>query len=247
MNNMPLAIVTGGAQRLGRAFALSLAEMGYAILVHYHQSSLLASETVEQAHKYDVPAFSFQADLTKPDQVERLFNFVDELLASQESGVSHLFLLVNSAARFTSVQALNISVSEWDATMELNLRAPYLCASQAARRMQKSGLIVNVTDVGAQKTWSRFPAYTVSKAGLEALTRILARALAPEIRVNAIAPGLVLPADSIPSDEWERLYARTPLNRPARLKEVTSALGYLIKNTYVTGQTIVVDGGYSLL
>jgi NAD(P)-dependent dehydrogenase (short-subunit alcohol dehydrogenase family) len=113
--------------------------------------------------------------------------------------------------------------------------------------MTEGGLIVNITDVGAQKAWSRYPSYTVSKAALESLTRILARALAPQIRVNAIAPGLVLQSEIVPAEEWERLIHRVPLKRPARPEEIASALEFLLQNEYMTGQTIVVDGGYSLV
>jgi NAD(P)-dependent dehydrogenase (short-subunit alcohol dehydrogenase family) len=113
--------------------------------------------------------------------------------------------------------------------------------------MTDGGLIVNITDVGAQKTWSRYPSYTVSKTALESLTRILARALAPGIRVNAIAPGFVLQSDIVSEEEWQRLMNRIPLKRAARTDEVASALEFLLKNEYVTGQTIIVDGGYSLI
>jgi NAD(P)-dependent dehydrogenase (short-subunit alcohol dehydrogenase family) len=113
--------------------------------------------------------------------------------------------------------------------------------------MTTGGLIVNITDVGAQKAWSRYPAYTVSKAALESLTRILARAFAPEIRVNAIAPGLVLQSPIVPEEEWQRLINRIPLKRAARTDEIAFALDFLLKNEYITGQTIVVDGGYSLV
>jgi pteridine reductase len=113
--------------------------------------------------------------------------------------------------------------------------------------MPAGGLIVNISDVGAQKTWSRYPSYTVSKAALESLTRILARALAPAIRVNAIAPGFVLQSDIVPAEEWERLIKRIPLGRPATTEEIASALEFLLQNEYITGQTIVVDGGYSLI
>ena len=113
--------------------------------------------------------------------------------------------------------------------------------------MDKGGLIVNITDVGAQKTWSRYPSYTVSKAALESLTKILARALAPAIRVNAVAPGFVLQSNIVAPEEWQRLINRIPLKRPARLEEIAYALEFLLKNEYMTGQTIVVDGGYSLV
>jgi pteridine reductase len=113
--------------------------------------------------------------------------------------------------------------------------------------MNTGGLIVNITDVGAQKTWSRYPSYTVSKAALESLTKILARALAPQIRVNAIAPGFVLQSDIVSDEEWQRLINRIPLKRAAQTEELASALEFLLKNEYITGQTIVVDGGYSLV
>ena len=113
--------------------------------------------------------------------------------------------------------------------------------------MTSGGLIVNITDIGALKAWSRYPSYTVSKAALESLTRLLARALAPKIRVNAIAPGLVLRSDVVTAEQWDKLVQRLPLKRAATLEEITSALEFLIKNEYITGQTIVVDGGYSLL
>lgn len=140
-----------------------------------------------------------------------------------------------------------LTIENWDTALDLNLRAPFLLAQECAKKMTDGGLIVNITDVGAQKAWSRYPSYTVSKAALESLTKILARALAPKIRVNAIAPGFVLQSDIVPAEEWERLIQRIPLKRPARTEEVTSALEFLLQNEYVTGQTIVVDGGYSLI
>jgi NAD(P)-dependent dehydrogenase (short-subunit alcohol dehydrogenase family) len=135
----------------------------------------------------------------------------------------------------------------WDIAIDLNLRAPFLIAQHAAKRMQDGGLIVNISDTGAQKTWSRYPSYTVSKAGLESLTKMLARAFAPDIRVNAIAPGLVLPADFVTNEQWQKLVEKLPLKRAATLEEITSTLEFLIHNQYITGQTIVVDGGYSLI
>jgi len=131
--------------------------------------------------------------------------------------------------------------------LDLNLRAPFLLSQEVSKKMTDGALIVNITDVGAQKAWSRYPSYTVSKAALESLTRILARGLAPKIRVNAIAPGLVLQSDIVPPEEWERLIQRVPLKRPARPEEIASALEFLLKNEYITGQVIVIDGGYSLI
>jgi NAD(P)-dependent dehydrogenase (short-subunit alcohol dehydrogenase family) len=247
MAEFPLALVTGGAHRLGRAFSLTLAYQGYAVLVHYHRASEQASKTVADIKSFGVPAFSVKADLTKIEYVEAIFEVLDSLLLDSKTRLSHLAVLVNSAAVMSRGDAKTLPAAEWDAALDLNLRAPFLCAQQAYVRMKRGGLIVNVTDVGANKAWSGFPSYTVSKAALESLTKVLARSFAPSVRVNAIAPGLVLPSESMPKEEWEKLVNRLPLKRTAKPEEIASALEFLLKNEYITGQTLVVDGGYSLL
>ena len=247
MDEYPLAVVTGGAHRLGRAFALTLAYQGYAVLVHYHRSAAQATKTIAEIKTFGVPAFSMQADLTQAEHIESLFLLVDSLLSTPDSKLSHFSVLVNSAAVMPRGDVQTLPVENWDAALDLNLRAPFLCAQQASRRMKRGGLIVNVSDIGAEKAWSRFPSYIVSKAALESLTKVLARSLAPTVRVNAIAPGLVLKSENVTGDEWERLVNRLPLKRSASTEEVASALEFLLKNEYITGQTIAVDGGYSLL
>jgi NAD(P)-dependent dehydrogenase (short-subunit alcohol dehydrogenase family) len=240
MSNQPLALVTGAAHRLGKAFVLALARNGYAILLHYRNAEMQASKTATEIRTLGVPVFLSQADLTSPEKINSLFAMVDK--------IPHpLKVLVNSAAAIPVGDPRTLAVDDWDTALNLNLRAPFLCAQQAARRMTEGGLIVNVTDVGAQKSWSRYPSYTVSKAGLEALTRVLARAFAPAVRVNAIAPGLILQSGLVSPEEWSRLIERIPLKRPASMEEITSALEFLLKNEYITGQTLVIDGGYSLL
>lgn len=237
---MPLALVTGGAHRLGKAFALSLARMGYSIALHYRASANEADHTVREIRALGVDCLPIRADLTLPEKMEFLFSLVDEFKTP-------LKVLVNSAAVMPVGKPQTLEIHDWDLALDLNLRAPFVLAQEAAKRMTDGGLIVNITDIGAQKAWSRYPSYTVSKAGLESLTKLLARALAPTIRVNAIAPGLVLPSDVVTEEQWDTLVQKLPLKRAATLEEVTSALEFLIKNEYVTGQTIVVDGGYSLL
>jgi len=232
----PLALVTGAAHRLGKAFALTLAAEGYDIYLHYHSSKDEALHTRAEIESLSRKVFPVQADLTQPSEIQSFL-----------STIGHLDVLINSAAFMPSGKVDSLLIENWDTSLDLNLRAPFLLARECAPKMTNGGLIVNITDVGAQKTWSRYPSYTVSKAALESLTKILARALAPKIRVNAIAPGFVMQSDIVPSAEWERLIERIPLKRPARTGEVTSALEFLIKNEYVTGQTIVVDGGYSLI
>ena len=234
----PLALVTGGAQRLGKAFALTLARMGYDLIVHYHSAEEQAHKTKDEIESLGVKAHLIKADLTQPDQISSLFANVERLT---------LNVLVNSAAIMPVGTPRELELQDWDSALDLNLRAPFLLAQQAAKRMTTGGLIVNITDIGAQKVWSRYPSYTVSKAGLESLTKLLARALAPNIRVNAIAPGLILPSDVVTKEQWGKLVEKLPLKRAATLDEITSTLQFLINNEYITGQTIVVDGGYSLI
>jgi pteridine reductase len=196
----------------------------------------MALETQAEIEALGRRADLVEADLTDVSQLQSLISHLPSLQ-----------VLVNSAAFMPSGKVDALTLENWDTALDLNLRAPFFLAQGCAQKMSEGGLIVNITDVGAQKAWSRYPSYTVSKAALESLTRILARALAPEIRVNAIAPGFVLQSDIVTDEEWQRLINRIPLKRPARGEELGSALEFLLKNEYITGQTIVVDGGYSLV
>ena len=215
---------------------MTLARQGFDILLHYHQSRDEALQTKAELESAGSRVSLVQADLTDPERISSLMAQIDSLS-----------VLVNSAAFMPSGNVDELSIENWDTSLDLNLRAPFLLARQVSQKMKPGGLIVNITDVGAYKAWSRYPSYTVSKAALESLTRILARGLAPKIRVNAIAPGLVLQSEIVPADEWARLIKRVPLKRAARPEEIASALEFLLTNEYITGQTIVVDGGYSLV
>ena len=225
---------------MGHDFAIALARMGYAILLHCHQAVDKAKALAGEIQAIGVPANFYQCDLSDPVQIDSLFSFVDSL-------GFNLKVLISSAAVMNRGDLQKIAPNEFDTTMDLNLRAPLLCAQYAALRMKSGGLIINISDIGAQKNWTGYPIYVVSKAGLEMLTRLLARTYAPAIRVNAIAPGLVYESANLHSGEWNKLVQKVPLQRAARPEEVVGALEFLIKNDYITGQTIVVDGGYSLL
>lgn len=240
MESAPLALVTGGAHRLGKSFAMALGRAGYAVCVHYLTSATGAQRTLQELHALGVPAFLVRADLRDPLEIQAMFGVIDSI-------PHRMRVLVNSAGTLSGERVETLTVEQWDTELDVNLRAPFLCAQQAAERMQQGGLIVNVTDVGARMSWSRFPAYAVSKAGLEALTRVLARAYAPKIRANAIAPGLVLRSSETSEAAWHQLLKRLPLRRAATVDEVAAALEFLLANEYVTGQTLAVDGGYSLL
>ena len=232
----PLALVTGGAHRLGKTFAVTLARNGYDIVLHYHAAEDDALQTKLEVEALKRRCSLAQADLTDPAQLQQLL-----------STFRSLNVLVNSAAVMAAENIISFPLADWDAALDLNLRAPFLLAQACAPKMPPGSSIINISDMGAHKAWSRYPAYTVSKAALESLTKILARALAPDIRVNAIAPGFVLQSDVVPAEEWQRLIGRVPLKRAARSDEITSALEFLLQNQYITGQTIVVDGGYSLI
>lgn len=235
-----IAVVTGAAVRLGRAMALALAERGYAIGLHYHRSAEQAQATADVIARTGAPVILLPADLRQPEQITAIFDTV------AKSGY-RLSVLVNSAAEMRRADLLTLSPAEWDATLALNLRAPWLCAQAAAPLMEADGgLIVNISDTGAGMTWTGFPSYSVSKAGLEMLTRLLARRLAPGVRVNAIAPGLVLKPEDTSEEEWRRLVEKMPLKRAVSVDSLIQALIFLLETPYVTGETLVIDSGYRL-
>jgi pteridine reductase len=240
MDGQPLALVTGGAHRLGKVFALTLARRGFAILLHHHHSVDAAVETADEIRALGVPAFLVQCDLTNEVEISSLLSELDTL-------PHQLKVLVNSAAIMQKSNIRDTSAAEWDAILALNLRAPFQLAQQAARRMVEGGSIVNISDAGAHNLWTGYPAYVVSKAALETLTRLLAKAYGPAVRVNAIAPGLVLPSNNVNPEDWDTLVERLPLKHPVTLFEISSALSFLLDNESITGQTVVVDGGYSLI
>ena len=236
-----LALVTGGAVRLGREIALALGREGYAIALHYHSSADKAEETAREIETLGVPVYLIQADLREPGQIKACFAKTAELPQS-------LTVLINSASVMPRGDLRSLPVAEWDDTLAVNLRAPWLCAQAAAELMQShGGIIINLSDSGARKTWTGFPVYTISKAGLEVLTRLLARSLAPGIRVNAVAPGLILPSEDTLPDEWQRLVQRLPVKRQGSPQDVVQAVLFLIENRYITGETLIVDGGYQLI
>ncbi len=236
---LPLALVTGAAHRLGRAIALELARQGFAIGLHYNQSVAEAEQTAAELAAAGALAYLLPADLAVPAEVDDLFARVAQL-------PHPLRVLVNSAAVMPRDDLRTLPVELWDGVFDLNLRAPWLCARAAAALME-SGIIINITDSGAHKAWTGYPAYVISKAALETLTRLLARALAPAVRVNAVAPGLILPAGELPSEQWQRLVDRLPLQTAGQPADVAQAVLFFIQNPYITGQVLAVDGGYQLV
>jgi pteridine reductase len=232
----PVALVTGAARRVGRALALALGERGFDIAVHYHASRREADETVAALGALGAGARLFDADLTSPSEPA-------DLVRRVVSDLKRLDLVVNSAAVMLRTPFGEVTPETWDAILNLNLRAPFLIAQEAARHLPDGGNIVNIADLSAFETWPGYLPHAVSKAGVVHMTRVLARLLAPRLRVNAVAPGTVLLPEGWDAASAEKLRRQTPLERWGSPGDVAQAVLYLIGAPYVTGETLIVDGG----
>jgi len=231
------ALITGGAHRVGRAITLALASAGMRLAIHYHASAEEAEQTAGMVQECGSSARILQADLRAAGEPERVVKESAALLGG-------LDVLVNSAAVMVRTPLGKVTVAEWDDMFALNLRAPFFACQAAAEVMsERGGAIVNIADLAAFETWPSYIPHGVSKAGLVQLTRALARVLAPKIRVNAIAPGAVLLPESWDEGAAEQLAGSTPLGRLGSPDDVTQALLYLLRADYVTGETLIVDGG----
>jgi pteridine reductase len=237
-----IALVTGAAHRVGYAIASGLAEHGYHLMLHYHRSERLVQEAVKSLSAHGVEVEMHQADLQKPAQIEALFQHVYERF-------QRLDVLVNSAAIMQRIEFDEVGVEDWSSTINLNLRAPFFCIQHAARIMKRNhgGVIINISDIAGLKPWPRFPVHSISKAGVDMLTRVAARTYAPEIRINAIAPGPVLKPDGMSGERWEQIGARLPLGKPGNPAAIVEAVLFLIQNDAITGETLAVDGGDQLV
>jgi pteridine reductase len=234
----PTALITGAAVRVGRALALALAEDGHRVIAHYGRSESEAASLVAEIHAAGGEAVALQADLAGAEEVERLAR-------EAESVWDGVDVLVNNASVFPPEPLLETDAELWDRTLAVNLRAPFLLTRALAPGMKRRGrgLIVNLADLAGLQAWKGYAAHGVSKAGLVHLTRSAARALAPEVRVNAIAPGTVLPPDDLDDAEVEALARRAPLGRIGSPADVVAALRYLVAADFVTGEVLTVDGG----
>lgn len=243
MNLLPLygqvAVVTGAARRIGRVIALTLAEAGASVVVNYHTSRAAAEGTVREIEALGREAFAARADVSKPKQVETLFR-------AAEKRFGQLDILVNNAALFFPRRWDELTEADWDTILGTNLKGTFFCAQAAARRMRGSGHIVNISSLGGLEAWPGYAHYCVSKAGVIMLTRCLAKALAPTIRVNSVAPGTILLPEDKSDPQMMRRARRTPLRRGGRAEDVAGAVLFLVtQDDFITGQVIVVDGGQS--
>jgi pteridine reductase len=236
-----IVLVTGSALRLGKGIALALAREGAHLVIHYGGSEAEALQTAAEVRVLGVEAITVQADLADPSAITRMFDAVREYFG-------RLDVLVNNAASFHKVSFEETSLEIWDQVMAVNLRAPFLCIQQAAPLMRpEGGLIVNISDLAGVYAWQGFTAHGVSKAGIIHLTKQAARELAPDIRVNAIVPGPILPAPGMPLDIWKSLADEVPLKRTGNPEHIAQTVIFLAHNDFLTGDTLTVDGGEALL
>ncbi len=232
-----VALVTGAGRRVGRAIALALGARGMRVAVHYNESAGGAEETACLIRDAGGVARVVRADLTDVSQAERL---VDDVLRTEQ----RLDLLVNSAAVMVRTPIGEVKPADWDAMFALNVRAPFFLSQHAAPALGKvQGSIVNIADLAAFETWPAYVPHGMTKAAVVHMTRALAHALAPSVRVNAVAPGVVLLPEGCRDADAERLRATTPLQRLGTPEDVAGAVLYLAEADYVTGETITVDGG----
>ncbi len=232
-----IALVTGAGRRVGRAIALALGARGLHVVVHHHESRDGAAETARLIRDAGGRASLARADLGNPAAVEGL---IDEVVRS-EGGLD---VLINSAAVMLRTPVGDTTIAEWDAMFAINVRAPFFLAQRAAPALRAArGSIVNIADLAAFESWPAYVPHGMTKAAVVQMTRALARALAPEVRVNTVAPGAVLLPERWTDADAERLRSTTPLQRLGSPDDVAGAVCYLVDASYVTGEVIRVDGG----
>lgn len=237
-----VALVTGGARRVGRALSLGLARAGAHVVVNHHRSAEEAAETVAEIESLGSRAIAVKADVSRTD--ERL-----RLIAEVERAFGALDILVNNAATFERAKFSAIDEADFDRVIGVNLKAPFFLSQAATPLLAagEGGLIVNLVDLSAFQPWPSYAHHATAKAGLAHLTRVLARVLAPRIRVNAIAPGNVLPPADFDGQDPASGSDRRVLERAGRAEDVVDALLWLAGADFVTGQVLTVDGGRMLL
>jgi pteridine reductase len=233
-----VALVTGAGRRLGRALAQALGERGMMLAIHHHASSKGAAELRDSIVAAGGRAACFAADLADPAAAA-------ELPRRVVAEFGRLDVLVNSAAVMQRRSFEDTTPAQWDEVLDLNLRSVFFCTQGAAPALRAAhGKVVNLADLSGLEPWPGFAAHSISKAGVVMLTKVLARALAPDVTVNAIAPGAVLVPEAYDAEERDRLVRTTPLGRLGSPSDATAALLYLLEGgDFVTGEVLAVDGG----
>jgi NAD(P)-dependent dehydrogenase (short-subunit alcohol dehydrogenase family) len=235
------ALVTGAARRLGRAIALDLAHRGWSVGVHYHASAAEALAVVEEIESTGGQAAAFAADLARSEAPE-------PLMESCTAALGPITCLINSAACYEWDDIQTLDRDSWQTHLDVNLRAPIFLAQALARRLPQGrlGNVINIIDQKVLRPDPEFFSYTIAKSALWTATQTLAQGLAPQIRVNAIAPGPVLPSPKQSEEEFARECRATLLRRGVSVDEVTAAVRFLLETPSITGQMIALDSGQHL-
>ena len=236
-----VALITGGAHRIGAAIARTLHANGMRLVIHYHSSEAAAHKLQSELHKARADSVMLvRGDLSSGDRLGK--NLVYETVEA----FGRLDVLVNNAARFYPTPLGEATETQWEELLGTNLKAPFFLAQAALPHLKKhNGLIVNIADIYGERPLSNFPIYSIAKAGLVMLTKALARDAGPEVRANAIAPGVILwPEGGIDEMSKQRIISRTPLKRAGEPDDVARTVLFLVRDgAYITGQVIAIDGG----
>jgi NAD(P)-dependent dehydrogenase (short-subunit alcohol dehydrogenase family) len=233
------AVVTGGAKKIGRSLALSLAEAGANVAITYLESEAEARQTVSELEAQEIQAVALRADVRDPAQIR-------SAIEAAAARFSRLDILVNNAGRYETAALESITVEQWDAMFETNTRGPFLAAQAAYPYLKAArGRIINVGSLGGLHPWPTRAHYSTSKAALHMLTRTMSRAFAPEISVNCVAPGMIVNGEV--SEEYEGFARRTPMGRNGSAADVAAAVLFFATGPhFITGQILSVDGGLGL-
>lgn len=237
-----VALITGSAKRIGRETAIELGKRGARVAIHFRSSENEAGETLRLIQAAGGSGAVFQAELTNTSDIHEMFRKL-------ESQLGGLDILVNSASVFDAGTAENATPEHWDLQMDANARGPFFVAQAAAKMMMRrgQGKIVNMVDVAGEVVWPGYFAYSVSKAALIAVNRGMAKAYAPSIQVNGVAPGPVLFPEHYTEDQKRSAIERTLLKRAGNPRDIVNAIVFLIENDYITGEIIHVDGGRHIM
>lgn len=234
------ALITGAAKRIGKEIAIHLAKNHYNLALHYHQSAQKAKDLAQMLQdEYAIKAVTIQADLSDETQVQKLIPQANKAFGS-------LNLLINNASCFLRDSWNDSPPDIWNENLAVNLRAPFLLASAFAKQAPTDSLIVNMLDSKLENLTPAFTSYTVAKSGLYTLTQTLAQALAPNIRVNGIGPGHVIPSIHDTKESWEKAIEQTALKRATNMAEIAQTILWMCNTPSLTGQMIMLDGGEHL-
>lgn len=237
MSEKPAALVTGGAKRLGRAFTEALAADGHDVIIHYNSSSDEAEALANELSESGVRAIALGADLSQPEEAAGLIARADQALGGPVG------VLVNSASVFEQDQLEDVGADSFNRHMTANTLAPTLLTKALAGQELERACVINVLDYKLFNLNADYFSYTLSKAALKTMTEMLAKSLAPKVRVNAIAPGLTLPSAHHSEAEFERVHSDTPLKTGSTPDDLVAALRFFVNTPSVSGQVLCVDGG----